>query len=401
MTDAAASIEIRDLYKIFGKTPGRFVDAVRGGMSKAELGREHGHILGLNNINISMPAGRIQVIMGLSGSGKSTLIRHINRLIEPTAGQVIIDGQDVLRMTEAELKQFRRSKTAMVFQKFALLPHRTVIDNVTFGLEVRGLEAAKARATGMHWIERVGLAGFEERYPNELSGGMQQRVGLARALSNDASILLMDEAYSALDPLIRTDMQAMLLELQQEIRKTVVFITHDLDEAVRLMFAAPEGRSADAAVELHADPAGRSGLALDLVILGVKPQIFGQLDGRLTARLAEGIGHSRVIRVMPNLPVMVGVGMSLGRFDRAADEEEFERATPVFSCGPGFVLAFAEQMVQAATASGVPAGLADRLVRQTFLGAARMLAETISRRRNGSPGSAISEQICLTSHEER
>lgn len=134
---------------------------------------------------------------------------------------------------------------------------------------------------------------------------------------------------------------------------------------------------------------------------GVKPQIFGQLDGRLTARLAEGIGHSRVIRVMPNLPVMVGVGMSLGRFDRAADEEEFERATPVFSCGPGFVFAFAEQMVQAATASGVPAGLADRLVRQTFLGAARMLAETISRRRNGSPGAAISEQICLTSHEER
>ena len=234
MTDTAASIEIRDLYKIFGRTPERYVDAVRSGMSKAELGKEHGHILGLNNINISMPAGRIQVIMGLSGSGKSTLIRHINRLIEPTAGQVIIDGRDVLRMTEAELKEFRRSKTAMVFQKFALLPHRTVIDNVTFGLEVRGIDAAKARATGMRWIERVGLGGFETRYPNELSGGMQQRVGLARALSNDASILLMDEAYSALDPLIRTDMQTMLLELQTELRKTVVFITHDLDEALRL-----------------------------------------------------------------------------------------------------------------------------------------------------------------------
>ena len=234
MTDTAASIEIRDLCKIFGRTPGRYVDAVRNGMSKTELGKEHRHILGLNNINISMPAGRIQVIMGLSGSGKSTLIRHINRLIEPTAGQVIIDGRDVLRMTEAELKEFRRSKTAMVFQKFALLPHRTVIDNVTFGLEVRGIDAAKARATGMRWIERVGLAGFETRYPNELSGGMQQRVGLARALSNDAAILLMDEAYSALDPLIRTDMQTMLLELQTELKKTVVFITHDLDEALRL-----------------------------------------------------------------------------------------------------------------------------------------------------------------------
>ena len=230
----AKSIEIRDLYKIFGSTPARFVPAVKAGMTKAELGKDHGHILGLNNINISMPAGRIQVVMGLSGSGKSTLIRHINRLIEPTAGQVLIDGRDVLQMSEDELRAFRRSQTAMVFQKFALLPHRSVLDNMTFGLEVRGIAPAKARETGMRWLDRVGLSGFEARYPDELSGGMQQRVGLARALSNDSPILLMDEAYSALDPLIRTDMQTMLLDLQAELKKTVVFITHDLDEALRL-----------------------------------------------------------------------------------------------------------------------------------------------------------------------
>ncbi|RWA96712.1 MAG: glycine betaine/L-proline ABC transporter ATP-binding protein [Mesorhizobium sp.] len=234
MTSNNASIEIRDLYKIFGKSPEKYVEAVRGGMTKAELSKAHGQILGLNNINISMPAGKIQVVMGLSGSGKSTLIRHINRLIEPTSGSIMIDGRDVLEMSELELREFRRNHTAMVFQRFGLLPHRTVIDNVTFGLEVRGVEAAKSRDTAMRWIDRVGLSGFETRYPNELSGGMQQRVGLARALSNNASILLMDEAYSALDPLIRTDMQTMLLELQTELKKTIVFITHDLDEALRL-----------------------------------------------------------------------------------------------------------------------------------------------------------------------
>jgi glycine betaine/proline transport system ATP-binding protein len=234
MSKGDATIEVRDLYKIFGTDPKQYVEAVRNGLSKAELGSTHEHILGLNNINISMPAGKIQVVMGLSGSGKSTLIRHINRLIEPTSGSITIDGRNILEMPELELREFRRNRTAMVFQRFALLPHRTVIDNVTFGREVRGIEKAKSRDIGMRWIDRVGLVGFESRYPHELSGGMQQRVGLARALSNDASILLMDEAYSALDPLIRTDMQTMLLELQAELKKTIVFITHDLDEALRL-----------------------------------------------------------------------------------------------------------------------------------------------------------------------
>ncbi|MGB3874228.1 MAG: glycine betaine/L-proline ABC transporter ATP-binding protein [Shinella zoogloeoides] len=228
------AIEVRNLYKIFGPRGSDYVDAVKNGLGKAELNQKYGHVLGLRDINISMPAGGIMVVMGLSGSGKSTLIRHINRLIDPTAGEVLYDGVDVCRMNENDLRQFRRHKTAMVFQKFALLPHRTVLENTVYGLEIQGVAAAEREKRAKEWIARVGLAGFENHYPNQLSGGMQQRVGLARALTNDADILLMDEAYSALDPLIRVDMQTVLLDLQKELKKTVVFITHDLDEALRL-----------------------------------------------------------------------------------------------------------------------------------------------------------------------
>ena len=227
-------IEIKRLYKIFGDKAASFVDAVKGGMSKTALMEQHSHVLGLRDINISMSGGCIQVIMGLSGSGKSTLIRHINRLIDPTVGEVLVDGVDVGKMSKADLMQFRRHQTAMVFQKFALLPHRTVLDNTVYGLEVQGVSRKQQVENAMVWIERVGLGGFQNRYPNQLSGGMQQRVGLARALTNDAPILLMDEAFSALDPLIRADMQTVLLGLQKEIKKTIVFITHDLDEALRL-----------------------------------------------------------------------------------------------------------------------------------------------------------------------
>ena len=228
------AIEIRDLYKIFGPNGRDYVDAVRNGMTKAELNERHGHVLGLKDINIHCPAGEITVVMGLSGSGKSTLIRHINRLIEPTTGEVLYEGVDVTRMSKSELMQFRRHKTAMVFQRFALLPHRTVIENATYGLDIQGVASDVARERAQYWLDRVGLSGFEDSYPNQLSGGMQQRVGLARALATDAEILLMDEAYSALDPLIRMDMQTVLLDLQRELKKTVVFITHDLDEALRL-----------------------------------------------------------------------------------------------------------------------------------------------------------------------
>ena len=234
MAELGIPITVRNLYKIFGPDGADYVDAVKNGMSKTELNEKHGHVLGLKDINIEMPAGGIQVVMGLSGSGKSTLIRHINRLIDPTAGEVLVGGDDVVKMNMDQLREFRRHKTAMVFQKFALLPHRTVLDNAVYGLEIQSVSRAKQEEEARRWIDRVGLSGFENHYPNQLSGGMQQRVGLARALTNDAPILLMDEAFSALDPLIRMDMQSVLLDLQKEIRKTIVFITHDLDEALRL-----------------------------------------------------------------------------------------------------------------------------------------------------------------------
>jgi glycine betaine/proline transport system ATP-binding protein len=236
--DVAAGIRIRHLYKLFGPRPEAMLERVREGMGKQELRDQHGHVLGLKDISIDMPAGGIQVVMGLSGSGKSTLIRHINRLIDPTAGEVLVpvSGQevDVVKMGHRELLRFRREQTAMVFQKFALFPHFTVLENVQYGLQVQAVPARQRREQAVRWIERVGLKGYEDHYPNQLSGGMQQRVGLARALTNDAPILLMDEAFSALDPLIRSDMQSVLLDLQQEIGKTIVFITHDLDEALRL-----------------------------------------------------------------------------------------------------------------------------------------------------------------------
>lgn len=229
-----SGIQIRNLYKIFGKNPKRYVEAVKNGMSKEELNDRHNHVLGLQDISLSLAPGEISVIMGLSGSGKSTLIRHINGLIEPTAGEILYEGRNVVEMGTEELREFRRTKTAMVFQKFALLPHRTVLENTCYGLDIRGIPRSDSEPIARKWIDRVGLSGFEENYPKQLSGGMQQRVGLARALANDADILLMDEAFSALDPLIRMDMQKVLLDLQEELHKTIIFITHDLDEALRL-----------------------------------------------------------------------------------------------------------------------------------------------------------------------
>ena len=227
-------VRLRGLYKIFGANGKAALEHVRNGTGKEELLVEHKHVLGLQDINVDMQAGEITVVMGLSGSGKSTLIRHLNRLIDPTAGEILVDGEDVMKLSEAGLRGLRQNKMSMVFQKFALLPHRSVVQNAAMALKVRGVDEATQDAEARKWLDRVGLSGYENHYPAQLSGGMQQRVGIARALTANTDIMLMDEAFSALDPLIRTDMQDLLLELQEELHKTIVFITHDLDEALKL-----------------------------------------------------------------------------------------------------------------------------------------------------------------------
>lgn len=230
----SASISIRNLYKIFGSQPLKALEHVRAGMSKTELMNRHRHVLGLRDINVDMREGEITVIMGLSGSGKSTLIRHVNRLIEPSAGEILVNGENILKFGETRLREMRRKQMSMVFQHFALLPHKTVLDNAGMARAVRGEDRSGYEQDARDWLARVGLGGQEAQYPHQLSGGMQQRVGIARALTSNAPVMLMDEAFSALDPLIRTDMQDLLLELQQELRKTIVFISHDLDEALKL-----------------------------------------------------------------------------------------------------------------------------------------------------------------------
>jgi glycine betaine/proline transport system ATP-binding protein len=227
-------IELRGITKIFGRYPERVLARLDGGASREQLLAETGQTLALRNVTLTIEEGQIFVVMGLSGSGKSTLIRHINRLIDPTVGSVVIDGVDVTAMPIPELIRFRRDRLAMVFQHFALLPHRTVLANIAYGLELSGTPRAEREARARDWIEAVGLAGYERQYASQLSGGMKQRVGLARALCVDHDILLMDEAFSALDPLIRSQMQDLLMALQARLNKTIVFITHDLDEALRL-----------------------------------------------------------------------------------------------------------------------------------------------------------------------
>ena len=227
-------IRVENLYKIFGKQPKSVIPMVREGRSKDDILAETGHTVGLNDISLQIEKGEIFVVMGLSGSGKSTLIRHFNRLIDPTEGAILIDGIDVMSLSQTELEEFRRHKMSMVFQRFGLMPHRTVLENVGYGLSVQKMPRDQWQEKAREWLRTVGLEGYEAQYPAQLSGGQQQRVGLARALCTDPDILLMDEAFSALDPLIRSGMQDQLIELQAKLHKTIVFITHDLDEALRL-----------------------------------------------------------------------------------------------------------------------------------------------------------------------
>lgn len=229
-----AIIEVKSLTKVFGNDPKRAFPLLDEGWSKERIAKETKLTVGVNRVSFSIEAGEIFVIMGLSGSGKSTVIRLLNRLIEPTAGEVLINGRDIVKMNKEELRQVRRKTMSMIFQKFGLFPHRTVLENVEYGLEVQGVGKEERRNKAIKTLELVGLAGLEDNRPDQLSGGMQQRVGLARGLANDPDILLMDEAFSALDPLIRKDMQDELLELQANMKKTIIFITHDLDEALRI-----------------------------------------------------------------------------------------------------------------------------------------------------------------------
>jgi len=214
-------IVLRNVTKIFGPTPVRALEQLRAGATKEALLAQTGHTVGVRDVSFSIEAGSCFVVMGLSGSGKSTLLRHLNRLIEPTAGEILFEDEDILRLPPEALRRFRRDRTSMVFQRFALFPHKTVLENAAYGLNLQARGGAERRANlqkAQRWIERVGLAGYEAQYPNQLSGGMQQRVGLARALATEAEVMLMDEAFSALDPLIRREMQDALMRLQAELR---------------------------------------------------------------------------------------------------------------------------------------------------------------------------------------
>lgn len=227
-------LEVKNLYKVFGPNPKRVLKAIKNGASKDQLLKDTGHGIGVRDASFEVLEGEVFVIMGLSGSGKSTLVRCINRLIEPTSGDIILDGQSVTKSDSKELLEIRRKKIGMVFQNFALLPHRTIKENVAFGLEIQAKSIEERDKKAIDALEMVGLKGYEDMYPSQLSGGMQQRVGLARALATDPDILLMDEAFSALDPLIRKEMQSELMTLQSRMQKTIIFITHDLDEALRI-----------------------------------------------------------------------------------------------------------------------------------------------------------------------
>ncbi|MCQ1538028.1 glycine betaine/L-proline ABC transporter ATP-binding protein [Methanocalculus taiwanensis] len=227
-------IDVNKLSKIFGSRPEKALQMLRDGQSKNEILEKTGQTVGLNDISFQVFKGEIFVLMGLSGCGKSTLLRCLNRLIDPTAGSIVINGNDIVTMNDDEIREFRRKQAGMIFQNFALLPHRTVLDNVAFGLEIQGIELEERHRKAAEALNLVGLAGYEQSMPDQLSGGMKQRVGLARALASDAEILLMDEAFSALDPLIRRDMQDELIDLQERLNKTIIFVTHDLDEALKL-----------------------------------------------------------------------------------------------------------------------------------------------------------------------
>ena len=293
----SAHLELDGLTRIFGTRPAQALEALRAGMDKASLLAETGHAVGVHDVSLTIGKGELFVVMGLSGSGKSTLVRLINRLIEPTSGSVRVDGRDITGMSRRDLVALRRHTMSMVFQSFALLPNRSVLDNVAFGLEVAGVPRREARGRALEALALVGIADVAHRRPEQLSGGMQQRVGLARAWVTHSDILLMDEAFSALDPLIRTEMQDALLALQATQRRTIVFISHDISEAVRIadrvaVMADGEIRQVGSPVEIVGSPAdeyvraffrdvqpGRLFKAADIALPGDVASVGGTVAG--------------------------------------------------------------------------------------------------------------------------
>ena len=307
-------IEVKNLYKIFGPSPEKVYPLLEKGLSKTEILEKTGCTVGINNASFAIEKKETFVIMGLSGSGKSTVLRCLNKLITPTKGIVLVDGDDIMKADKEKLLQIRRSKMSMVFQHFGLFPHRTVVSNVEYGLEIAGVEKEKRYRKALEALETVGLKGYEESMPDQLSGGMQQRVGLARALANDPEVLLMDEAFSALDPLIRTQMQDELLELQAKVHKTIVFITHDLDEALKLgdriaimkggvvvQIGTPEEILTDPAddyVSSFVQNVDRTKVIKASAIMRKAPTITTPKDGpKVAARKMEQIGVSTIFVV--------------------------------------------------------------------------------------------------------
>ena len=234
MSESTSKIQVKNVTKIFGKNSKKALQLLNKDETKQNILKATGATIGVKQADFEVHTGEVFVIMGLSGSGKSTLVRMFNRLIEPTVGEILIDGEDIVKMNTAQLKEVRQKRISMVFQNFALFPHRTILENAEYGLEIKKVPPAERREHAMKALESVGLKGYEHQFPSQLSGGMQQRVGLARALASDTDIILMDEAFSALDPLIRKDMQDELIEIQEQYKKTIIFITHDLDEALRI-----------------------------------------------------------------------------------------------------------------------------------------------------------------------
>ena len=234
MTNSPSAISVRNLWQVFGPNPENIVGSEDALLPRAELRAKTGNTAAVRDVSFDVAPGEVFVVMGLSGSGKSTLVRCLTRLIEPTSGSVIMDGEDIMKANDARLRELRRTKFSMVFQNFGLLPHRKVIDNIAFALEINGVKKEQRHARAREVIELVGLQGFDQAFPEQLSGGMQQRVGLARALAVDPEVMFLDEPFSALDPLIRRDMQTEVIRLHKELGKTMIFITHDLDEALKL-----------------------------------------------------------------------------------------------------------------------------------------------------------------------